>query len=439
MAHGNRWIIVVVLLLVVSLVFNLGMLAYAAGASLLLLAIARWLTMHWIHSLTATRDCNRLVAEIGDRVAVNVKVQNTSKLPIPWLLLEDLLPRRALAISPPSLDVQGTRIKLSMLRGRDAKVLAYQMDCNRRGYFQIGPLVLETGDLFGLFRRYRVGAEPVFLLVYPKVTPLEGFDLASRRPIGEVRMTYRLYEDPTRIAGVRQYEPGDSLNRVNWKATARTGMLQSKVYEPSSVAGATLLLEFHTAEHDSAHEPYRSELAVSAAASIANALYEVGQQFGLITNARDAADRVRHEGWRGDMRTRQAARRSAAMLATSDRLRPIVLPAERGPEQLRRVLETLARVELTDGLDLAQLVSETTSRMPRDATVVAILPRVQVETAIVLGLLKKRGFAVSAIINTFDPNDFAAASGPLLAQGIDTHHLRDETSIPTICRNFVLR
>ena len=62
-------------------------------------------------------------------------------------------------------------------------------------------------------------------------------------------MTYRLYEDPTRIAGVRSYTPGDSLMRVHWRATARTGQLHSKVYEPSTIAGATLLLEFHTASH----------------------------------------------------------------------------------------------------------------------------------------------------------------------------------------------
>ena len=68
--------------------------------------------------------------------------------------------------------------------------------------------MLETGDLFGLHRRYRVSTEPHFLLVYPKVVPLEGYDIASRRPIGEVRLTHRLFEDPTRIAGVRAVSGG---------------------------------------------------------------------------------------------------------------------------------------------------------------------------------------------------------------------------------------
>ena len=201
---------------------------------------------------------------------------------------------------------------------------------------------------------------------------------------------------------MRQYEVGDPLSRVHWKATARTGKLHCKVYEPSTVAGVTILLDFHTASHDPRNEPMRSELAVTAAASLANAVYEMGQQVGLVTNGRDAADRIRQEGWDYDIRTRDAARQAAGMAETSDRLRPVVVETRRGPDQVMRIFETLARIELTDGLNLAQLIGETASRMPRDATVVAILPMVTEEHAVALGNLKRRGFAVTAVLNLYD-------------------------------------
>ena len=127
--------------------------------------------------------------------------------PIAWLLLEDVLPRGALMFEPPNLGVEGRRMQLTMVGSRGRSTILYQLQCNRRGYYQIGPLVIETGDLFGLHRRYRVATEPHFLLVYPQVIPLAGYDIASRRPIGEIRIQHRLYEDPTRIAGVRRYEP----------------------------------------------------------------------------------------------------------------------------------------------------------------------------------------------------------------------------------------
>ena len=434
-----NWFVGAVLILLLALVFDFGLLAYAMYALLSVLIVSRYLTRVWAESLTARRECNRLAANIGDTVAVMVRVENTGRLPVPWMLAEDLLPRHALIHEPPNLRVSGRRVRLAMLQAGGAQSILYQLTCNRRGYYQLGPLVMETGDLFGLHRRYRVLSKPHFLLVYPKVLPIEGFDIASKRPIGEVRMSYRLYEDPTRIAGVRQYEPGDPLNRVHWKATARTGKLHSKIYEPSTVAGVTILLEFHQDAHDRRHEPMRSELAVTAAASLANAIYELGQQIGLVTNGRDAADRIRQEGWDYDLRTRDAARRTASMADRSDRLQPVVVETRRGPEQLMRIFETLARVELTDGLTLAQLIAETASRMPRDATVVAILPAVTEQAAIALGNLKRRGFAVEAILNLYDEYDFAIASGPLLSQGIATHHLKGEADVPDMCRRFLLR
>lgn len=434
-----KWLAGAFLLLVIAVALGLELLAYAMYVLLTVLLVSRFLTSNWAESLAATRECNRLAAEIGDQVAVVVTLKNSGRWPVAWVLLEDLLPREALIHEPPRLRLGGRRVQLTMLRPAARKTMMYQLTPTRRGYYQLGPLVLETGDLFGLHRRYRVLTEPQFLMVLPKVLPLAGYDVSSKRPIGEVRMSYRLFEDPTRISGVRAYERGDPLNRVNWRATARTGQLHSKVYEPSTVAGATLLMEFHLAAHERKHEPHRSELAVTAAASIANAVYLLGQQIGLVTNGRDAVDRIRQEGWAHDYRSREAALASASMRDKSDRLAPVIVPTRRGPEQLMRILETLARVELTDGLPLPALIEEAASRLPRDASVIAILPPGSTESAIALGNLRRRGFAVTALLNLHDEWDYAEAAGPLLAEGVETRHLKDENSIVEICRQMALR
>lgn len=428
------WLGAAILILLVALSFQLGMLAYAMYSLVGIILLSRFLTSRWSDSVSAERELNRMEADTGAIVAIVATIRNESSLPIPWMLLEDLLPLKALVHRPPSLQLSGRRVLLSSLGGGKQKSIMYQMKCNRRGYYQIGPLVMETGDLFGLHRRYRVLTKPTFLTVLPQATPLDGYDIASRRPLGEVRMSHRLYEDPTRNAGVREYEPGDPLNRVHWGATARTGTLHSKIYEPSTVAGATILLDFHHASNPKHHEPVRSEIAVSAAASLCHYLYEMGQQVGVITNGRDAADRVRQEGWDYDLRTRDAARRSVSMLVDSDRLRPQVLAPARGAEHLRRLQLALARVELTDGIRFDQLVSETACRMPRDATVIAILQQVDEPYAVALGNLRRQGYAVTAILNVHDVYDFAQSSKFLLAEGISTHHLVDAAAISSIAR-----
>ncbi len=433
------WVAAAVAILLLALVTGTSLLAYAMYALLAVILISRYVTRRWAEDLSATRECNRLEATVGDSVAVVVTVENRGKLPIAWVLLEDLLPKEAIMFDPPSLKVTGRRVLLSMLAAGAKKQLLYQLACNRRGYYQLGPVVLETGDLFGLHRRFRVAADPSFLMVLPKVIPLSGYELSSKRPIGEVRMTYRLYEDPTRIAGVRAYQRGDSLNRIHWRATARTGELHSKVYEPSTVAGATILMDFHRQSHPRAGEPYRSELAITAAASIANAVYLMGQQIGLVTNGRDAADRIRTEGWAHDYRSRDAARQAAQMQGQSDRLRPLIVETRRGPEQFRSILETLARMELTDGLPLPALIEEAAARMPRDATVIAILPRGDEVSAIALANLRRRGLAVTVLLNFHDDYEYSRAAGFFQAEGIETRHLRDEAAVAEICRQYALR
>jgi uncharacterized protein (DUF58 family) len=238
---------------------------------------------------------------------------------------------------------------------------------------------------------------------------------------------------------VREYQRGDPLNRVHWRATARTRLLHSKVYEPSTIAGGTIVLDFHKGAYHQRGEPYRSELAVTTAASIANALYQMNQQVGLITNGRDTAERIRTEGWDGDYRTRKAARQKAQEVDPNERLQPLVVETRRGPEQLMRILEMLARVELTDGLTFPELILETSSRMPRDATVIAMIGDASPETAMALGNLRRQGFAVTAMLMTMEPKPLEQAYGRLIAEGIEVRHVKDETALAAICQPHVLR
>lgn len=434
-----RWLLGAILLLAFGLVLQLGLLVYAMYVLLGVILLSRFLAREWIENLSATRECSRETTEIGGKVAMIVRVRNAGSLPIAWLLMEDSVPQDALLQRPPRIQLDGRRLLLTGMKAGEERSLLYQITFEMRGYYQIGPLLLESGDLFGLHRRYKVVSEPLYVLVFPKVLPLEGYDLTSRRPIGEVRMTHRLFEDPTRISGVREYQQGDPLSRIHWKATARTGTLHCKMYEPSTVAGATFIMDFHRDNYPARGEPHRSELAVTAVSSLANALYQMGQQTGLITNARDAADRIREEGFRHEFSTRNAARTNVGMRSSSDRLQPVIVETRRGADQFQRILETLARAELTDGLTFSQLVMETSSRMPRDATVIAVLAEVSVETAVTLGTLRRSGYAVSALLVLCDEETFPEYAGRLLAEGVDVRRVENEQAISGICSQQLVR
>jgi uncharacterized protein (DUF58 family) len=438
-----RWLIGIIGILLIALAIQSGLLAYAAYVLLGVLLLTRLLTRSGLNVVRAERTVSAERLDAGERLEVEVRVENTGRLPIPWLLLEDLLPEFALRQRPPRLRLRGKRLQIRVLRSNHAARLRYKLDEMRRGFYQIGPLVLESGDLFGLHRRYRVVAPPAYVLVYPRVVPLRGYDIASRRPIGDVTLTHRLFEDPTRIAGVRQYQTGDPLNRIHWRASARTGRLHSKVYEPSTLTGATLVLDFHRAGYPPRGEPHRSDLAVSAAVSLAFAVSELGQQIGLVTNGGDAAERLSPTNFRrllsqdssdaADQKLAQSVR-ADAQESPHERRRMLHVPTGRGIDRFQQIRTTLARAELNDGLTFPELLIEAQPRLPRDATVIALVPAVNDQTAIAIGSLKRQGYAVSVVLVLTAEDDIPTAYGRLAAQGIrDVRPLPSEEALPDLC------
>jgi uncharacterized protein (DUF58 family) len=442
------WFFVLFLLIGAAIALKAGLVAFAGYVLLGVYLLSRWLARRWVHDLIATRECDAAPREVGESTEVKVTVTNTGALPVAWVLVEDLVPDFAVKARTPRLTVKGKRVHVVSLRGKQTKTIKYKVTFAMRGYYPLGPTLLETGDVFGLHRRHRVIGKPVYVMVYPKVVPLPKYDFASERPIGEVRLQNRLFEDPTRTAGVRQYVLGDPLQRVHWKVTARTGQLHCRVYEPTTLAGATILVDFHQEGYHKRGEPHRSELAVTAAVSIAYAVSMLNQQVGFASNGRDAADRIREESLAAESAdaefeghaTREEARERFELKEDSDRIRPVLVETRRGFDQFQKIREALARLELSDALAFAQLALEVSARIPRDATVIAILPQVPVETAIALGTLRRQGFAVTAILIGLDDGEKLVAHGRLLAETVrdiryvntveELAHLGGNTAVP---------
>jgi uncharacterized protein (DUF58 family) len=334
---------------------------------------------------------------------------------------------------------------VSQLRTGATKTIDYEVECKRRGYYQFGPLLAETGDLFGLHRTYRLLTEPHFVMIYPKVLPLESYDIESPRPIGEIRLAHRLFEDPTRISGVRAFEHGDPINRIHWRATARTGLLQSKTFEASCVAGATIVLDFHADAYAPQAQYYCSELAVTLAATFARAVSQLGQQVGFVSNGRDAVERMKVQGWDLHFKTREFARRAVQVQQDNRRLTPVMVETRRDVNQFQRILETLARLELTHEYPLHEMLAEAGPRLPRSASVVAVLSQVNSETAAALGSLRRRGYSVLALVVTFgEPEhpDWAAPpewSERLLQEGIPFRPIANESAVAMFCAECLAR
>ena len=115
--------------------------------------------------------------------------------------------------------------------------------CDRRGRHVFGPVRLESGDPFGYRTQVRRLQLPDELLVYPKTFAMEPTALISRLALGPARAGPLVMEDPSRIVGSREYQPGDPLRHIDWRGTARRGTPLVRVFQPTATPRVVVVVD----------------------------------------------------------------------------------------------------------------------------------------------------------------------------------------------------
>lgn len=276
---------------------------------------------------------------LGEQSRVSLEIQNTSWLPLPWLHIHESL--------PPALGVKPAVQQVVSLPPRGKVQLEYWLYARRRGYYPVGPLSLYSGDLLGVVDQARRDFEADHLVVYPKIIPLSRVPLPSHSPLGTLRHTQPLFEDPTRVIGKRDYTAGDSMRRIDWKTSAASGELQVKKFEPSISLQTELLLNLHIPDYAARRRHDDVELAIVVAASLANWVISQRQAAGLATNG---ADIMGEDGL------------------------SLPIPPRNGRSHLMRLLESLARVEAGETFSLVELLWRQRPYLPWGTTQIVITP-----------------------------------------------------------------
>jgi uncharacterized protein (DUF58 family) len=328
------------------------------------------------HLFTRTNLTARLAehrAFIGEPVKLEVELENRKVLPLPWyewnLAVSDPITAKDEHLGAAASPGMSWIHRRGAMGWYERRTWQFELSASERGHVQVGPATLKSADLLGVFPQEMRTPRLEHLTIYPRVFGLEDLGLPADRPFGEQKGGSPVFEDPLRIAGLREYRPGDPLKRIDWKATARSGGLTSRVYEPSATRQLYVALNIDTLEHS--WEGYLKdelERAVSTAASVA--VWAEGQRYaiGLLANG---------------------------SFPESDR--PIKLPPSRSRDQLSRILEALAVIQpLTMG-DLAGTLLRESNRLPAGSTIVCIASLVPDALAGVLLRLHQEGQRVHVL------------------------------------------
>jgi uncharacterized protein (DUF58 family) len=318
--------------------------------------------------LEAGYAVSQLHGHVGDRMRVTYTLRNGSRLPKLWLevhnpsTLPGALPGRALTLA-----------------GRSERSWLIRVPLSRRGHFRIEPLHIRTGDPFGFFEAAATVGQGVSVVVYPRLEPIPAWRLPAAILEGSHASPERTLQTTPLATSVRPYAPGDAMNRIHWKTTARHGELQVKEFDLEQTADAWIVLDLQRGIGGGRGDESTTEAAIRVAAAVSDKAIAENRAVGFTVNAGRTA----------------------------------FLPADRGGRQHQKIMQLLAAVEADGQAPLVETLISTVGRLRRGMTAVVITPSLDPSWVRPLASLRSRG--VACVIVTFDIAAFDEAARTVAA------------------------
>ncbi len=200
----------------------------------------------------------------GKLVRIVLDVEATGKFPASVVEIEEVLPEAVRRYDG------GSALKLDSWNGHQGTT-AYQVEPLLRGVHLLGPAQIETTDPLGLFSFTADLAPTTELVVHPSPIPIRVAQSGGEGHFGVREREGKAQRgDGLEFHGVREYHPGDSLRRIHWRTTARTGRLTVVEYEKAFEQDLVLALDLRQNTHAGNGREATLEYAVKIAATLAD-------------------------------------------------------------------------------------------------------------------------------------------------------------------------
>ncbi|REK77085.1 DUF58 domain-containing protein [Paenibacillus paeoniae] len=262
-----------------------------------------------LRELSYQRKFQQHTCFAGDEIELVEQLENRKSLPVPWLRVESQLPAQLQFRQGENIEVSSGSLyqnhrSFFSLGSYKRLTRTHHIKALKRGCYRLNSVTITGGDLLGLHllqTQLQLNDE---LIVYPRIADVPFHLLPSRSMQGEYAVKRFIVPDPFVVAGSREYQPGDSMKQINWKASARTGELQVHHYDFTAERNMLILLNVEDKElmwRSVTNEPI-IERGIEWAAGIAAAVIGQGMAVGLATNmplVKSGLDSTRIEGNRG--------------------------------------------------------------------------------------------------------------------------------------------
>ncbi len=381
-------LIVAAVLVIAAFSTGLPFLFYLLYLAILVIGGSYVLVRLGLADLEAGYVVSQLHGHVGDKMRVTYTLRNGSRLPKLWLEIHN-----------PTTLPGGLPGRAITLAGRSERSWLIRVPLSRRGHFRIEPLHIRTGDPFGFFEASATVGQGVAVVVYPRLEPLPRWRLPASALEGSRVSPVRTLQRTPLATTVRPYAPGDSMNRIHWKSTARHGEIQVKEFDLEQTADAWIVLDLQRGIQAGRGDESTVEAAVRAAASIAVMALQENRAVGMTVNVG----------------------------------RMSFLPADRGGRQHLKIMQLLAAVEADGSAPLVETLVASVGRLRRGVTAVIITPSLDPAWVRPLASLRSRGVACAVV--TLDADAFDRYAPEDGATVTDEATVRDPASDELVAKH----
>ncbi|UFJ40973.1 DUF58 domain-containing protein [Brevibacillus humidisoli] len=229
-------------------------------------------------TLEVSRTVNRDRLQDGDDLTVTLRVKRKIWFPLGWNLVVEPLPDKLAGYYEPHR-------QLLFPWFRREVILHYVIPRVPRGYYQLTDCVVTAGDYFGFVQRQKTFTIRNEFLVYPAHRQITHWSTGDGRISGNMNVSHRWSDDVAAVRGVRDYQRGDRLSQIHWKASAHGMGLKTKEFEHQAT---NQMIFFFDASQDSyrGRDAELFELAVKLTASLVYYASRMQYPYGLIAHER---------------------------------------------------------------------------------------------------------------------------------------------------------
>lgn len=226
-------------------------------------------------------------ANEGDEILLIETLSNNKLLPLPWLKVEIFTSKWLSFAETNSVVAQDTRFVTSgfFLWGFQKTTRSWKVKCLKRGHYIIDSVSFVSGDIFGASTSVSIKINES-LSVYPRTLDLQNIFTSRHHLTGDNLVRKWIIDDPFLISGIREYCPGDSINRIHWKVSSKLGSIYVKKNEYTSKQDVIIILNIQSTDFDYNEVLYkeRVEHGISLAATFLWNSYGSGLAVRFITN-----------------------------------------------------------------------------------------------------------------------------------------------------------